>query len=706
MSDHLDTIRSIRYGKQKAAVTLSSSPDTKVCPFCKKQILVKAIKCRYCKRFLDSSIVSDQETSQYNSEPNVSGCNVRRLNFIHLNNNAYRILGLPNTASQLEIYERESAIRRELKVGINKQTSWDLLWLGSFERSESTLRDAVRRLTNPFLRLQERFFWFSEGVELLGDGSLETLSTIKAEALRKGNSHDSALLELFHAHLLDGEIQRPDIWIGAINSWQKVLESEDIWSTLLDIDLNGEFEPFASIQDIENLKSNVYRHLYGNLLEAANIYKASHNDLSCARILRIFRGSSIPKEIAYQFEGEILNSLEDEVEKLSEEIREIINEGIDKENIDNPKNKETCNIALNNFEKDVIPIIERLKILAEDNEELLYRVFLESATCLRTIALGYTWADDFTLSKEQLEKAKSIAPIDSSVYQRLIEDLCDISESAEKEKVWKDLKSIKSAPALQTINGIGFTLYGSSDFDQQTNSYLATYYFVFFFIPIFPICRYRVIASGENSYRFLGKAPLTTGHKWHIGVSLLVIFIILLIASASSVSSSRYNHNSSSNYIVPNTRTVDTSSIKSPSSNLSSSLEEPFSQNSESQDYTPTGKGDLYNVNLNATYREELERQIEAGREKLKNIEPLYEQSIGELQAMESDLTYSKNKLDLLSIEAANGSNIDEYEMARENYNKLVERYNATLKDAQSMEEQYNTLIDEDHRLVQQYNAL
>lgn len=93
-------------------------------------------------------------------------------------------------------------------------------------------------------------------------------------------------------------------------------------------------------------------------------------------------------------------------------------------------------------------------------------------------------------------------------------------------KLYAGLTPIKTAPSLQTINGCGFSMYGSSDVDRETGSYMTTYYFVLIFIPIFPICRYRVIASGGNSYRFLAKGPLRDFDKWHLGiVGVLLLYM-------------------------------------------------------------------------------------------------------------------------------------------------------------------------------------
>jgi hypothetical protein len=91
-----------------------------------------------------------------------------------------------------------------------------------------------------------------------------------------------------------------------------------------------------------------------------------------------------------------------------------------------------------------------------------------------------------------------------------------------REKRMIGLTPIKSAPALRTVNGIGGMLYGAIERDPEDGSYLTTYYVVFFFLPIFPVTRYRVTSSG-NSYNFIGKAPLRGFDKWHIAVVVAAI---------------------------------------------------------------------------------------------------------------------------------------------------------------------------------------
>jgi len=97
------------------------------------------------------------------------------------------------------------------------------------------------------------------------------------------------------------------------------------------------------------------------------------------------------------------------------------------------------------------------------------------------------------------------------------------------DRLYGNSTPISSAPSLETTNGVGTTVYGSSDFDPASRSYLTTHYFVILWIPIFPLGRYRVIPT-DNGYRFLGKAPLRTLDKWHFAISLgLIGWVIIQI---------------------------------------------------------------------------------------------------------------------------------------------------------------------------------
>ncbi len=121
-----------------------------------------------------------------------------------------------------------------------------------------------------------------------------------------------------------------------------------------------------------------------------------------------------------------------------------------------------------------------------------------------------------------LQKALELAS-DTELRKKLNENLTIVRGNYDS---LGDLDPIKKAPSLHTINGIGTTLYGNTD-PKPDGSHMATYYFVFFFIPIFPISRYRVIPTG-GGYRFLGKGALRPFDYWHIAISIgLVLFMFI-----------------------------------------------------------------------------------------------------------------------------------------------------------------------------------
>ena len=99
--------------------------------------------------------------------------------------------------------------------------------------------------------------------------------------------------------------------------------------------------------------------------------------------------------------------------------------------------------------------------------------------------------------------------------------------SARKPNPFPDLASISKAPSLTTLNGFGFKLYGKSDFDPETDSYMTTQYFVALFVPLFPIARYRVISDDGSRFRFLGKGSLRGVDKAHIAAFLVVALLVI-----------------------------------------------------------------------------------------------------------------------------------------------------------------------------------
>lgn len=346
--------------------------------------MIEAIKCKHCKSFIERTFEKAEINNRSNIESETQNVSLKT-SFDVIDNNAYRILGLSAEASQRDIHEANSSIRRAIKIGVNKTTSWDLPWLGSTTRTEKDLQAAIGKLTNPAQRLHERLFWFSGNAAPLNEATIESLSSAISEFEARANSHDLALVKLVYANLIDPELKNKNLWIGAITLWEEVIDSDDYWPSLLDMDMVGEFEPFATIEEVENLKLNVYRLICSKLLALANEGVVTKNEGICKQVFNILRDSKIPRNIFYEFETQVFGSLEDEFIELCEQIRNDSNNSLNKQDTNALDNIKTCTTALNRFNNEVQPGLNRLLNLSGQNTELANRVKEEAAGCLRGI---------------------------------------------------------------------------------------------------------------------------------------------------------------------------------------------------------------------------------------------------------------------------------------------------------------------------------
>ena len=86
---------------------------------------------------------------------------------------------------------------------------------------------------------------------------------------------------------------------------------------------------------------------------------------------------------------------------------------------------------------------------------------------------------------------------------------------------------------MYTLNGIGPRLYGR----YQTTSdgtYIATLWFTFVFIPIWPIAAFLVLPAPEGGWRFLSKTPFPPAAIWMRRVTAAATAVIAALAMWSS----------------------------------------------------------------------------------------------------------------------------------------------------------------------------
>jgi DNA-binding response OmpR family regulator len=260
-------------------------------------------------------------------------------------------------------------------------------------------------------------------------------------------------------------------------------------------------------------------------------HSAIHDDETCLEILNSVLPLATSIELRQQIEKNIAALKGFVANKKLEPVYALLKSIQDSE--------ESPSVRLTRFKSDAVAAIVKAAGVSGFSENYGYpsstsadfkELFDSAAIVLRGIALD-AWNNHHdrqtAVAANDLAAKHATSP---ELKQRLAED----KKALQQMRYEADLEPITSAPSLRTINGIGCKLYGSTDTDPTTGSYLSTYYFVFFFIPLFPICRYRVTSSG-NSYRFFGKAPLRSLDKWHLAFSIgLIILFFILVSSAGN----------------------------------------------------------------------------------------------------------------------------------------------------------------------------
>lgn len=110
-------------------------------------------------------------------------------------------------------------------------------------------------------------------------------------------------------------------------------------------------------------------------------------------------------------------------------------------------------------------------------------------------------------------------------------------ESNKLQDRFPDMQPVNSAPWLSTINGIGMTLYGRRDYDDETNTYIKTWCFCLLYLPIFALRAYRV-ADAESGWYFIGREPMSALTKaWNL-------LVVVAIVAGSSLGAWSHHTNS------------------------------------------------------------------------------------------------------------------------------------------------------------------
>jgi hypothetical protein len=604
----------------------------------------------------------------------------------HLKSNAYRVLRVSANSTNSEIHKASASMKRAAKLGLVSTTEADMPLLGEIPRAEADIQTATSRLNNPLQRLRDRLFWFYLTPKLLDARTTSRL----IETFRDNPeapaalSHDKALHVLFAAissRLDDAGIQ---LWITALRAWHQVVSDDNYWSLTLALEERGAFEPAAFPSEIDVLRDDAVQLAAEAFVVAARDALARNELSTVRRVLGALQELSETGPWAARAQEDISSPALEQFQKLCDAIRQECSSKIVREDDASARNKSICDAAIGRFRGEVEPALDRLAQLIPPDHHFIQQSRVDAARCLNSIAINFTWADDYVGSEKLHEDALKLAG-DTATAIEIEGGLAQVRElatkqreAARRQRVLDALTPISSAPSLYTINGFGFTVYGDSDYDAETRSKVMTYYFVALFIPIFPIARYRVINEGDR-YRFLGKLPLRTADRWHLWIAMIAIFAVII---GSIISSDKGSYASPATFRSNSAPAFGTPSPPSPTPNSASSSR--------------------------SSQLSKLKAQIDAGRSRHAVLEKQLQPVIDQLTSLDERIKSLKADLSSLDGRPRLQGSIDiaSYNARVDVHNSLIARHRA-LFSANSAN--LKTLVDlenQESALVDQYNAL
>lgn len=285
----------------------------------------------------------------------------------------------------------------------------------------------------------------------------------------------------------------------------------------------------------------------------------------------------------------------------------------------------------------------------------------------------------------------------AELQQRVVRDIADLRDVPDFAQ--EGLVTLAQTPSVSTVDGIGTALYGRSNYDQGTNSYLATRYFVLFEVPLIPLGRYRVRDEADiprsflpqriprkdrpSAYQFLGRVPLRRGDKLHIAVAAAVVVAAIIIAIVSFAHPGRgYRSGQSAN---PTARQASSGSpgSASPEYSAGNSTQPPLTSEESAS-----------------------ARKIDADTAELARVETNLRSMESLLQSYQDSTELCRSRLERMENDMQAGVHVDKagYESVLRRCNHYVALHNSESQEYNSAYQEYEQLLDETNKQIDDYN--
>jgi hypothetical protein len=347
-----------------------------------------------------------------------------------MSRNAYRILGLPGTASQAAIEQAVRRMRIWPDAGRIPATAWDVPWVGELVRSKSELEQALSRLAEPGTRVQERLLWFHRANALLNEQTQGTLDDA-AEGLGQSDEiaerHDGSLARYRAAMLLDPEIKETERWQAVVQAFSELSNSDDYLDYLLKVECEGDFEKRAEPEEIANAVKNLPKALLEGLAAKAESALDDEKLEQAGSILRLLR--TMDPSVSRQ----LLDRMEDLIDRRCERMGDELRKEIVFEDRARLHNDGVCRRVSKEYESSIATLVAGLEQLGASETHRVQRVKWGCAKFLSMLATGWIMAGDFLRAHEVLRLALPMA-LGTSLEIRLREQLAENEPRVQEQR--------------------------------------------------------------------------------------------------------------------------------------------------------------------------------------------------------------------------------------------------------------------------------
>jgi tetratricopeptide (TPR) repeat protein len=420
------------------------------CSACGKELKEKAIRCINCGKYLDANellikthleqqqkiVKEDRKTPiQHHKETEPSTPTIKKNGIVTMyESNAFRILGIESNASRKTIRNVQQSLKARAKLGGPISISDPLDFLKTIFCDENTIRTALNQIDQPKSRIYERLFWFlninqkdAEALDKLKDGNYKDAVRIWNASDEFSSSINIAIL--CHAYYLTKDMGavNTEKWKHIFERWKNLINNEKYWIFFETIEQQSEFEPLATHEAFDNLKTDIWKVLLKPNIDCMKRARDKNLDDIVQRHIELIRKSNFPARIITEIEYEIFSPLEEKIVEYLDEIEKsvIVNKSSSSSKSDK---KVELDRIYDTFKVQISKKINRFLSLTGNVSDFSKNIREKTAGCLREISISYhNDAASFELSEKVLKDAKFYAE-GTSISTKINEDLSVISE--------------------------------------------------------------------------------------------------------------------------------------------------------------------------------------------------------------------------------------------------------------------------------------